>query len=140
MSRNLFAESMTPEATPTVLVVEDERAIRGMLEVALGRRGMRAILTGSGEEAVAVFGAGGIDLVLLDVRMPGLDGVETARAIRAIDPAAQCFFMTGNPGRYTAADFAAVGAVRVFAKPFPVAEVVEALAREVSPGGPDAAG
>lgn len=140
MSGSRFPEGATPETTPTVLVVEDEKAIRGMLEVALGRSGIRAVLTGSGEEAVTVFRKGGIDAVLLDVRMPGLDGVETARAIRAIDPAARCFFMTGDPGRYTPADFAAAGAVRVFAKPFDVAEVVEVLGQELSPGGSDAAG
>jgi DNA-binding response OmpR family regulator len=129
-----------PEVTPTVLVVEEEPAIRSMLELALGRSGFGVVLARTGEEAVAVFRRGGIDLVLLDVQMPGLHGVETARAIRAIDPATKCFFMTGNPGRYTAADFAAVGAARVFAKPFTVSEVVEALRREVSPGGTDAAG
>lgn len=133
-------EDAMPEVPPTVLVVEEEPAIRTLLELALGQSGFGVVPARTGEEAVAVFRKGGIDLVLLDVRMPGLDGVETARAIRAINPAAKCFFMTGDPGRYTPADFAAAGAVRVFAKPFKVAEIVEALGREVSPGGSDAAG
>lgn len=74
--------------------------------------------------------------------MPGLDGVQTATALRAIDPAARCYFMTGNPGRYSAADLAAAGGVRVFAKPLAVAEVVETLRqarrRGRPPGEPDA--
>ena len=133
-----------PEAVPTVLVVEEEPAIRSMLEMALGRSGFGVVLARTGEEAVAVFRRGAFDLVLLDVQMPGIDGIETGRAIRATDPGVRCFFMTGGAGRYTAADFAAVGAVRVFAKPFNVEEVIGALRQEVGvrhpPGGSGAAG
>ena len=127
-------ESRPPDLPPTVLVVEDECAIRGLLALALSRAGFVVVLTGRGEEAVVVFRRGGIDAVLLDVQMTGLDGVQTARALRAIDPAARCFFMTGNPGRYTPADLAAAGAVRVFRKPLNVAEVVEALRAVTRPG------
>ena len=71
-------------------------------------------------------------MVLLDVRMPGLDGVQTLAAIQAINPQVRCFFMSGNIGDYTEERLLTVGATAVIPKPFQVTEVAQLLWEQVS--------
>lgn len=122
---------MTPDPRPhlTVLVVEDEDAFRRMLDVALWRKGLDVLLAATGDEAVAVYHEHRdvIAAVLLDVRMPDLDGPATLAALRAADPEVRAGFMSGNTGEYTTDDLLRAGAGFVIAKPFDVAEVADAL-------------
>jgi adenylate cyclase len=69
-----------------VLVVDDQPTNIKLLDAILAPRGYDVRSAGSGEEALTVLGEGGIDLVLLDIVMPGLDGYEVCRRIRD-DPA-----------------------------------------------------
>ena len=117
---------------PAVLVVDDEGAVRKVLEIALRLSGLEVRLAASGEEAVDLYRRdGGIAAVLLDVQLPGLDGPQTLAALREIDPGVVCCFMSGDTGRYTAEGLLAMGAAHFFAKPFVLAEVVRVL-REVA--------
>jgi DNA-binding NarL/FixJ family response regulator len=59
-----------------------------------------------------------IDVVLMDVQMPGLYGPQTFTLLREIDPHVRCVFMSGNTGRYSAEELIALGASRVLSKPF----------------------
>jgi DNA-binding response OmpR family regulator len=70
----------------TVLLVDDEKDYREILRHFLEKGGYRVTAFGSGEEALAALHATAPDVVLLDVGLPGLDGVEVCRRIRA-DPA-----------------------------------------------------
>ncbi|MFC5821734.1 response regulator transcription factor [Nonomuraea harbinensis] len=67
----------------TVLVVEDEKAIRDLLRRYLERAGHGVLTTGSGAEALRLLQAGGVDLMVLDLGLPDLDGTEVLRAARA---------------------------------------------------------
>jgi len=67
----------------TVLVVDDEPNIRDVLRYALEREGFQVRVAAGGDAALAELGAGGIDLVVLDVMMPGTDGLEVCRRVRA---------------------------------------------------------
>ncbi|MDT4974277.1 MAG: adenylate cyclase, partial [Pseudonocardiales bacterium] len=67
----------------TVLVVDDQPPNLRLLDAVLSPRGYRVVTAGSGEQALAVLKDSAIDLVLLDVVMPGLDGHEVCRRIRA---------------------------------------------------------
>jgi two-component system KDP operon response regulator KdpE len=69
-----------------ILVVDDERQIRRSLQVNLEAQGYAVTPVSTGEEALAEVGARMPDLILLDLLMPGLDGVETTRRIRALSP------------------------------------------------------
>jgi CheY-like chemotaxis protein len=66
-----------------VLVVEDEREIRGLLRRYLERAGLAVIRTGSGAEALRLLGTGEVNLVLLDLGLPDVDGAEVLHAARA---------------------------------------------------------
>lgn len=85
---------------PLVLVVDDDLGVRTALNAALTLHGMRVLLATGGREAVDLFRAHRriIDLVLLDVHMPGQDGPATLEAMRALEPEVRCCLMTGYAG------------------------------------------
>jgi class 3 adenylate cyclase len=72
----------SPERPPAILVVDDLPVNRRLMEAILTSHGYEVIEAQSGEEALALLDDGGIELVLLDLLMPGLDGHETCRRIR----------------------------------------------------------
>jgi CheY-like chemotaxis protein len=65
-----------------ILVAEDDQGIRELLELILRRQGWEVLTAVNGEEAVEVWGAGSVNLILMDVDMPGIDGFEATRIIR----------------------------------------------------------
>jgi DNA-binding response OmpR family regulator len=133
--RRLFPQVLGPPEVPKgaalappagVLIVDDEPPVRRLLEVSLRQQGFTVWSAAGGEEAVALYGrlAGEIGLVLLDVRMPFLDGPHTLAALQRINPVVRCCFMSGAPGQYTAENLLEQGAVHLFHKPFALSEVV----------------
>ena len=75
-----------PGDPPTrVLVVDDDPQTKPLMVAFLEHLGYRAHAVSSGPEALAALGKGGYGVVLLDCRMPGMDGFETARRIRALE-------------------------------------------------------
>jgi DNA-binding response OmpR family regulator len=77
---------MTPamaDRSPRILLVDDERAIQTLLSYPLEKDGYDVVCASDGREALARFGEGEYDLVVLDVMMPRLDGLEVCRRMRA---------------------------------------------------------
>jgi DNA-binding response OmpR family regulator len=120
---------------PEILVVEDEAAVGEMLELALRQFGFRVRLVGGGRQALEVYGRHGdtIDVVLLDVQMPDLNGPETLAALRSVNLSVPVVFMSGNTGRYSEEDLLALGATRVLQKPFRLDEL-NRLLRQLARG------
>jgi CheY-like chemotaxis protein len=117
----------TPSVPPTVLIVDDDPMVVELLSETLRSEGLRLLSAGDGTEALSVIRAERPDLVLLDCSMPGLDGFEVCRAIRAEpDPAVQTMpviMLTGlNEAEDTARGFA-VGATDYLTKPFKTTHV-----------------
>src|SRR5207247_1340029 len=78
-----------------ILVIDDEANVRMMVQMALQHAGHVVETASSGQEGLDRFGGGnGWDLVLLDQRMPGMDGIETLRQIRQRDPKARVIMVT----------------------------------------------
>jgi two-component system, OmpR family, response regulator len=105
---------------PEVLVVDDEAAVLQMLGFVLPQHGVAVRQAGGGEEAVAIYRRhrDRIAVVLLDVRMPGLDGPQALALLREINPDVRCCFMTGYAAGYPPDELLALGADRVLEKPF----------------------
>jgi two-component system response regulator PilR (NtrC family) len=70
---------------PRVLVVDDEPSMRQMLSYVLKRDGYDVVLASNGEDAVRILGAQAIDLLISDIRMPDMSGVEVLKAARRMD-------------------------------------------------------
>jgi CheY-like chemotaxis protein len=127
----------TPRATPRqygVLIVDDEGCVRSVLNLGMRQRGFAVWLASDGQEALDMYQCyrETIDVVLLDVQMPGADGPWTLAVLQELNPRVRCCFMTGNLGDYTERELLDLGAVTVIPKPFRLAEVTEILFRTAS--------
>ena len=100
-----------------VLVVDDERNIRLMLEQMLGLAGFEVHGVASGEEAVERLSTQPVDAVLLDVRLPGIDGLETLRRIRRANADVAVVMMSGHGSIETAVRAVREGAHDFLEKP-----------------------
>ena len=100
-----------------ILVVDNDAGVRKMLGQAIRSLGHDVSLAASGAEALEVYRAQKIDFVLLDLRMPEMDGPATLEALRTIDPAVFCCFMSASCV-LTADEIADLGAGGFVQKPF----------------------
>jgi DNA-binding NtrC family response regulator len=104
-----------------ILVVDDDIIIRMYLVAVLSDEGFRARAVGSGKEAIAAYQAEPAALVILDVYMPHMDGVETFQALYAMDPRLKAIGISGNGSMLSVACLkmmSALGALAVLEKPF----------------------
>jgi len=79
-----------------LLLVDDEDDFRTTLANRLTRRNLDVTDVGSGEEAIEIIGQKSFDVAIVDVKMPGMDGIETLRRIRKIDPLLEVILLTGH--------------------------------------------
>jgi two-component system OmpR family response regulator len=127
-----------PEQAPVLLVVDDNHTVRQVLDIGLRRRGFDVRLSASGPEAVDVYrsSGGSIKMVLLDVLMPGRDGVWTLSALRSLDPRVQACFLTGDAGLYSEQELLDLRVQAVFHKPVNLGELADQLSRLMGRDGP----
>ncbi len=126
-----------PPRKTGVLVVDDEKIVRGFLALGLRSAGFAIWQADSGLQALELYRAhrDEIDVVLLDVRMPGMNGAQTFAALRELDPAVPCCFMSGDPGDVSISALLARGAAGFVAKPFSVADVTALVRKAARPAG-----
>lgn len=121
-----------------ILVVEDAPENQAILREYLAPGGHRAVYVDSGEEALAVLATRIVDVVLLDMRLPGIDGVEVTRRIRALSDAERALVpviaVTANSSPEDRAAYLDAGVDEVVAKPVDPDALQDALARHAPSG------
>ncbi|MCL4422327.1 MAG: response regulator transcription factor [Actinobacteria bacterium] len=124
-------------ATSRILIVEDDRRIRTSLRLALEDEGYDIAEAASGEEALEVFGSSPAEVVLIDLMLPGMDGFECCRQIRAVSDAPIVMVTARSDTRDVVAGLEA-GADDYVTKPFVTKELcarIRALLRRSRPAG-----
>ncbi len=108
-----------------ILIAEDDTSMRHFLSMALTRAGHEVESCADGLAALAALGGGNFDLLLSDIIMPGMDGIELSQKASALHPSLKVMFITGFAavarGQHPAAD----EGPRVLSKPFHLKELVE---------------
>ena len=112
-----------------VLVVDDDALLREVLTDILRDAGLEVETASTGREAIAKLDGGGADVVLSDVAMPEMDGIELLRLVRERDPDLPVVLMTGGPSLATAVKAVEYGAFRYLTKPMEGSDVVAAVQR-----------
>jgi DNA-binding NtrC family response regulator len=107
-----------------ILIVDDEEVLRDVLEVVLRREGFEIISAASGEEALHLLDSEEVDLVILDVMLPGISGIDTLRAIRISNPLLPVIVITAFSSIDGAIQAMKHGAFHYIPKPFKNEEVV----------------
>jgi len=107
-----------------LLIVEDDEGIRVPLARALEREGYDVDGFGDGESALRHAAGAAPDLVLVDVALPGLDGLEVCRRLRAASPTLPIVFLTAQDGELDIVDGLDAGADDYITKPFRVSELL----------------
>jgi two-component system nitrogen regulation response regulator GlnG len=106
-----------------VLVADDERSMRELLAIVLKREGYDVVLAENGGAALAVLKQGHVDLLISDIKMPDMSGVEVLRAAKAADAAVPAIMMTAFASTETAVEAMRLGACDYLVKPFDVDEL-----------------
>ncbi len=114
----------TPGARPkaqwpaSVLVVDDEPKLRSLLESFLQLHGLRTMTAGSGREALEALKTFDATIVLLDIKMPDMNGVETLKHIKSLKPHITVLMITGVEEEHTMQEALSLGAYDYLMKPF----------------------
>ena len=105
---------MTPDK---VLLVDDEVEFVGTLAKRMEIRGLSVEIANSGSEALEKVARDVFDAIVLDVLMPGMDGIETLKRLREVQPELQIMLLTGHGTVQTAVEATRLGAIDVLEKP-----------------------
>lgn len=118
-----------------VLIVDDEGELAYTLAERLRLRGFEAEGVTSGEDALAKLREVAFDAVVLDVKMPGLGGIEVIRQVRGLHPSLPVIMITGHGCRESADEGLQAGAYRYLMKPVQIDALVQIIRESLQAGG-----
>ena len=119
----------------TILVVDDEPDILATIEGGLEPEGYELLFARNGEQALAVFDERRADLVICDLKMPGLDGIAMLVELRERDPKLPAILLTGYLAPDTIEECTRLGGVQLIRKPFVFSELLTLVATSLRLGG-----
>jgi DNA-binding response OmpR family regulator len=132
--------AMTADSQPHLLLVEDEQRVAAFLQQGLAEEGYRVTWASAGEQALEHLARTPFDLILLDLRLPGLSGLEVCRRIRLHDPTLPILMLTALDAVEDRVKGLRAGADDYLPKPFAFAELlarIEALLRRARMVAPE---
>lgn len=125
---------MAADPRGNILVVDDELDILEMIEVGLEGEGYRVVLAHSGHEALDVFDPARFELVICDIKMPGMDGIAMLTRLRERAPQLPAIVLTGYLAPDTIERCNALGGIELVRKPFAFSDLSNLVAITVRRG------
>ena len=113
----------------SILVVDDEDALRTVLSSELESEGYIVATAGDGDEAISILQGKVFDLVLLDIKMPRVDGFEVLRFIKERYPATKVIMLTGFADLKNAIESKKMGAEDFVSKPYDLVDLLTTIER-----------
>jgi len=113
-------EPTTERRPPRILVVDDERSMRELLAIVLRREGYEVLLAENGRTAIDLLGREPVDILISDIKMPDLSGVDVLRAAKKIDQDILGIMITAFASTETAVEAMRLGACDYLSKPFDI--------------------
>ena len=112
---------------PRILIVDDTPANVEILEMRLAAHGYEMLTARDGEEALAIIGDKQPDLILLDIMMPGMDGITAFKKLKETVPDIPVIFMTAKAQSHELASYMELGITGVISKPFDPLKLPESV-------------
>ena len=112
-----------------ILVIDDEQGIRDLLDTLLHRKGYDVVLAASGQKGLELFHREQPDVIVLDLKMPGMDGLTVLQQIRSFDPKKPVIILTGAGTPETEQKVRALGVAEFVKKEFSLHRLGDALKR-----------
>lgn len=109
--------------TATILIVDDQYGIRVLLNEVLKKEGYRTLQAANGPEAVSLAKENNPDLVLLDMKIPGMDGIEILKRMKADNPEIRAIIMTAYGELDMIQEAKQIGAIMHVPKPFDIDDI-----------------
>ena len=122
---------MTPDEHRRILVVDDEVFVRDLLTDFFGKLKFSVVTAADGRAGIAAFEKETFNVVLVDLKMPGMSGTETLRELRRIKPTTPVIIMTGYPTIDSSIEALRLGAYDYIIKPFKLQELRELIERAI---------
>jgi len=123
---------LSQETKYSILVVDDEPAIREVFSRFLERRGHAVITCGTAGEGITTAGAQTFDVVVTDLVLPDMTGLDLASSLRDICPRSKVILLTGEPSDETARRADELGVYKYLAKPIRAAALIEVVEEAAS--------
>jgi DNA-binding NtrC family response regulator len=118
----------------TILIVDDDDQLRKSFHKLLTEEGYRVVSAASGESGIDIFRHTAPDLVVLDVRLPGINGIETFRVMHAAEPKLPVIIMTAFGTTETAIEATKMGAFDYILKPFEIPDMLTVIQQGLEAG------
>jgi DNA-binding NtrC family response regulator len=116
---------MTPK--PKILLVDDEDRFRTTMRKMLTGHGLDVTDLDSGQAALTALAAQPYDVVVLDLRMPGMDGIQTLKAMKELNPDLEVIILTGHASMDDAMEIMQLGGTEYLLKPCSVEELLDKI-------------
>ena len=119
-------------AQPLILVADDEPRVTKLVSIALSEEGFRVVTASTGPEALKMAEEHRPDVILMDIVMPGMDGIEVARLAAQKHPGLRIMFITGFAAVALNPDSKAPKDAKVLSKPFHLKDLVAEVERVIA--------
>jgi len=117
----------------TVLLIDDEAQVRTLFQTVLEESGYRVLLAENGKAGLRCLEVEGVDLVLVDIFMSGMDGLELIQLLRRTRPDSKIIAMSGGSGEWNYLDAAKhLGANATLKKPFSIQELLDTVSAQLN--------